>query len=47
LNGFSLSRVGKELLRVVDVQENESYTADLKFFLEKQGLRLAAMPPKS
>jgi hypothetical protein len=38
--GLALSRAGKELLSIVDIQENEAYTNSLKSYLKKRGLSL-------
>ena len=38
--GIGLSRVGRELLSIVEIEENILYTRAIRSYLEKQGLRL-------
>ncbi len=40
LNGVALSRSGRELLNIVDVEPNERYAAALSAFFERQGLTM-------
>ncbi len=40
LNGVALSRSGKELMKIVDVQANEKYTNALQEFFDKQQLKM-------
>jgi hypothetical protein len=40
LNGVALSRSGKELMKVVDIQPNEKYTNALQEYFEKQQLSM-------
>ena len=41
LSGVALTRTGRELSRVVDLQPLEEYTQDLKAFFELSGLRMS------
>jgi hypothetical protein len=43
-SGIMLSRVGRELLKVVEMEENRKYTEALISYLEKQGLALFRLP---
>ncbi len=40
VHGVALSRSGKELLSIVDVEPNEPYTAALKNFFDQQGMTM-------
>ena len=42
--GIALSRVGKELMSIVEVEENPQYTDALVNFLNKEGLQLFELP---
>ena len=44
LSGVALSRVGRELFRIVDHEPVPEYTEDLKKFFEKQNLRMIEVP---
>ncbi len=40
VNGVALSRTGKELLSIVDIEPNEAYTAALKNFFDQHGMSM-------
>lgn len=40
LHGVALSRSGKELLKIVDIETNDSFTAAIKDFFQKQNLSM-------
>jgi hypothetical protein len=42
--GLALSRAGRELLSIVDIEENKQYTEALKNHLKEKGLRLVLLP---
>jgi len=44
LSGVALTRSGRELSRVVDIQSMEEYTQDLKAFFESKSLRMVEVP---
>ena len=43
LHGVSLSRAGKELLKIVDVEPIEAYTTALQEYFETQNLRMVEL----
>jgi hypothetical protein len=43
-DGIALSRVGRELLKIVEPQENPDYTRALTAFFDKEGLTLCKFP---
>lgn len=44
LSGVALTRSGRELSRVVDIQSMEEYTQDIKAFFESKSLRMVEVP---
>jgi hypothetical protein len=43
VHGVAFSRSGKELLRVIEIQPNETYTEALKHFLDQQGMTMTRL----
>ena len=44
LSGVALSRVGRELLRIINQEPMEEYTKDLRKFLERQNVQMTEIP---